>query len=150
VDSEGQTHDRLPADLEIHYRGVPSLGRQYATRAVFEGKPRAAGEISRLMDDYAHKRWAIQPKEPSAGCTFKNPAEIPAGKLVEELGFKTASIGGAAISALHGNFLINNDHATAADVLALIERIQKAAREQRGIALETEVQIVGETESFLK
>lgn len=150
VDSEGQTHDRLPSDLEIRYRGVPSLGRQYATRAVFEGKPKAAEEIGRLMDEYAHLRWAIQPKEPSAGCTFKNPTEIPAGKLVEELGFKTASCGGAAISSLHGNFLINNDHATAADVLALIARIQKAAQEQRGITLETEVQIVGETESFLK
>ncbi|MDD5349286.1 MAG: UDP-N-acetylmuramate--L-alanine ligase [Chthoniobacteraceae bacterium] len=150
VDSEGQIHDRLPSDLEIHYRGVPSLGRQYATSAVFEGKPGSADAIGKLMDDYAHKRWAIQPKEPSAGCTFKNPAEIPAGKLVEELGFKTARSGGAAVSALHGNFLINADHATATDVLALIERIQKAAQEKRSIALETEVQIVGETESFLK
>jgi UDP-N-acetylenolpyruvoylglucosamine reductase len=51
---------------------------------------------------------------------------------------------------VHGNFLINADHATAADVLGLIETIKNAARDQRGIALETEVQIVGETESFLK
>ncbi len=150
VDSEGATHDRLPGDLEIHYRGVPSLGRQYATSAVFEGSPKDPAEIGAMMDGFAHQRWAIQPKEPSAGCTFKNPESIPAGKLVDELGFKTASIGGAAISALHGNFLINNDHATASDVLALIEKIKTAALEQRGIALETEVQIVGETETFLK
>lgn len=150
VDSEGLAHDRLPSDLEIRYRGVPSLGRQYATVAVFEGKPKPSAEIAKLMDEYAHLRWAIQPKEPSAGCTFKNPAEIPAGKLVDELGLKTARQGGAAVSALHGNFLINDDHASASDVLALIERIQKTAFEQRGIALETEVQIVGETESFLK
>lgn len=150
IDSEGVIHDRLPADLEIRYRGVPALGRQYATQAQFEGFPRPSADIARDMDDYAHKRWAIQPKEPSAGCTFKNPAQIPAGQLVEELGLKATRIGGACVSTLHGNFLVNDQHATAADVLALIEQIKTTALEQRGIALETEVQIVGETESFLK
>jgi len=150
VDSEGQIHERVPADLEIRYRGVPSLGRQYATSAVFEGFARPEAEIGRMMDDYAHKRWAIQPKEPSAGCTFKNPEECPAGKLIEELGLKTTRIGGACVSDLHGNFLVNDAHATASDVLALIEQIKTAALEQRGIALETEVQIVGETQTFLK
>jgi len=103
-----------------------------------------------MMDDYAHKRWAIQPKEPSAGCTFKNPAEIPAGQLIEELGLKNTRIGGACVSQLHGNFFVNDAHATAADVLALIDAVKAVALEKRGIALETEVQIIGETESFLK
>ncbi len=150
VDSEGQIQTRLPADLEIRYRGVPSLGRQYATSAVFEGFARSPQESAHLMDDYAHKRWAIQPKEPSAGCTFKNPKEIPAGQLIEELGLKNTRIGGACVSALHGNFFVNDAHATAADVLALIEKVKAVASEERGIALETEVQIIGETESFLK
>ena len=150
VDSEGQIQTRVPADLEIRYRGVPSLGRQYATSAVFEGFARPPQESARLMDDYAHKRWAIQPKEPSAGCTFKNPVEIPAGQLIEELGLKNTRIGGACVSALHGNFFVNDAHATAADVLALIEQVKSVALEKRGIALETEVQIIGETESFLK
>ena len=150
VDSEGHIHERVPADLEIRYRGVPSLGRQYATSALLQGFARQPEEIARLMDDYAHKRWAIQPKEPSAGCTFKNPAECPAGQLIEELGLKTSRIGGASVSALHGNFFVNDSHATAADVLALIEQVKTIALEKRGIALETEVQIVGEPESFLK
>jgi len=149
VDSEGQIQTRVPADLEIRYRGVPSLGRQYATSAVFEGFARPAAEIAHNMDDYAHKRWAIQPKEPSAGCTFKNPTQIPAGQLVEELGLKNARVGGACVSTLHGNFFVNDAHATASDVLALIEHVKAVALEQRGIALETEVQIVGEPESFL-
>ena len=150
VDSEGQIHTRVPADLEIHYRGVPSLGRQYGTSAVFEGFARPPQEIAHLMDDYAHKRWAIQPKEPSAGCTFKNPAEIPAGQLIEELGLKNTRIGGACVSQLHGNFFVNDAHATAADVLALIDQVKAVALEKRGIALETEVQIIGEAEIFLK
>lgn len=149
VDSEGQIHERLPADLEIRYRGVPSLGRQYATRAVLEGFVRPQSEIAHLMDDYAHKRWAIQPKEPSAGCTFKNPATIPAGQLIEELGLKALRVGGAAVSTLHGNFFVNDTHATAADVLGLIDQVKAVALEQRGVTLETEVQIVGEAKSFL-
>ena len=149
VDSEGQLHERVPADLEIHYRGVPSLGRQYATSAVLEGFARPQTEIAHLMDDYAHKRWAIQPKEPSAGCTFKNPAAIPAGQLIEELGLKSTRVGGAAVSTLHGNFFVNDAHATAADVLNLIDQVKAVALEQRGVTLETEVQIVGEAQSFL-
>lgn len=150
VDSEGQIHARVPADLEIRYRGVPSLGRQYATSAVFEGFAKSPQEIAHAMDDYAHKRWAIQPKEPSAGCTFKNPAECPAGQLIEELGLKNSRIGGACVSQLHGNFFVNDAHATAADVLALIDQVKAVALEKRGIALETEVQIVGEPQLFLK
>ena len=150
VDSEGQIQTRVPADLEIRYRGVPSLGRQYATSAVLEGFPRSPQESAKIMDDYAHKRWAIQPKEPSAGCTFKNPAEVPAGQLIEELGLKNTRIGGACVSTLHGNFFVNDAHATAADVLALIEQVKSVAFDKRGIALETEVQIIGEAESFLK
>lgn len=149
VDSEGTIHDRVPGDFEIRYRGVPALGRQYATCAVFEGFPRATEEISTMIDDYAHKRWAIQPKEPSAGCTFKNPAEIPAGQLIEELGLKGSRIGGAAVSTLHGNFFVNDQHATASEVLALIDQVKAEALEKRGITLETEVQIVGEPASFL-
>ena len=150
IDFEGHAHERVPEELEIRYRGVPSLGRQYATSAVFEGFARPTEEIAKMMDDYAHKRWAIQPKEPSAGCTFKNPAECPAGQLIEELGLKSTRIGGACVSQLHGNFFVNDAHATASDVLALIEQVKAVALEKRGIALETEVQIVGETESFLK
>jgi UDP-N-acetylenolpyruvoylglucosamine reductase len=90
------------------------------------------------------RRWASQPAHPSAGCIFKNPLTVPAGRLIEELGLKGAKIGGATVSTLHGNFIINEGRATAADVLALIRLIQGRAREARGIHLETEVEILGE------
>jgi UDP-N-acetylenolpyruvoylglucosamine reductase len=75
---------------------------------------------------------------------FKNPGPIPAGKLVDELGLKGTSVGGAKVSEVHGNFLVNNGHATAHDVLTLIEQIKATALRERGITLETEVQILGE------
>ena len=90
------------------------------------------------------KRRTSQPRESSAGCIFKNPGACPAGKLVDELGLKDTRVGGARVSEIHGNFIVNDGHATAADVLGLIEKIKGVAREQRGMELETEVQILGE------
>jgi UDP-N-acetylenolpyruvoylglucosamine reductase len=68
---------------------------------------------------------------------------MPAGKLIDELGLKNFSVGGARVSEIHGNFIVNDGGATSADVLTLIKEIQSAAERARGIQLETEVQIVG-------
>jgi len=92
---------------------------------------------------FAEKRWASQPVKPSAGCIFKNPDAIPAGKLIEELGLKGMSVGGARVSERHGNFIVNEGKATAGDVLQLIAAIRERARQERGIDLEPEVLILG-------
>src|SRR5262249_2469989 len=102
--------------------------------------------IEHRMNEYSQKRWDSQPTAPSAGCIFKNPPTIPAGKLVEELGLKGTRIGGAMVSNEHGNFIVNDGKGTAKDILELIELVKKCAKDQRGIELETEVQIVGEME----
>jgi UDP-N-acetylenolpyruvoylglucosamine reductase len=75
---------------------------------------------------------------------FKNPDRIPAGKLVDELGLKGARVGGARVSAEHGNFIVNDGTATARDVLELIDLLQQRAKAGRGIELQTEVEIIGE------
>jgi UDP-N-acetylmuramate--L-alanine ligase/UDP-N-acetylenolpyruvoylglucosamine reductase len=144
VDELGNFHTKTPAELEVHYRDVPSLARNYAVAATFRGEPGKAEEIHALLEASMQKRRATQPKESSAGCIFKNPAGIPAGKLVDELGLKDARAGGARVSTVHGNFIVNDGNATAADVLELIENIKAAALERRGLELETEVQILGE------
>ena len=72
---------------------------------------------------------------------FKNPTAIPAGKLIDELGLKGTRVGGAVVSAEHGNFIVNDGTATARDVLELIEMIRQRARAERGIELETEVEV---------
>ena len=74
---------------------------------------------------------------------FKNPVTIPAGRLIDELGLKGTRVGGAMVSAEHGNFIVNEGSATARDVLELIELIRRRAHEQRGIDLEPEVEIIG-------
>ncbi|MEY2493739.1 MAG: UDP-N-acetylmuramate--alanine ligase [Verrucomicrobiota bacterium] len=144
LDSEGNAHTKTPSELEIHYRHVPLLERNYAVSAVFKGTPAAAEEIERRLDESQEKRRTTQPAAKSAGCIFKNPATIPAGKLVDELGLKNTRVGNARVSEVHGNFIVNDGGASASEVLELIAKIQEVARTKRGIELETEVQIVGE------
>ena len=131
--------------MEVHYRDVPSLRKMYALAATFRGQPGAPEEIHRLLDLSSRKRKTSQPIAASAGCIFKNPSkESPAGKLVQELGLKETHVGAARVSEVHGNFIVNDGGASTHDVLTLIDLIKQRARDQRGITMETEVQIVGE------
>lgn len=144
VDQEGIRGTATPQELEVFYRDVPFLKNNYVLSATLQGHPGAVEEIDRLMQTSWHHRRETQPIAASAGCIFKNPSpDMPAGKLVEELGLKNSSIGKARVSEIHGNFIVNDGGATAADVLALIEKIKNAALQERGISLETEVQVVG-------
>ncbi len=138
IDQQGNFHTRTPAELEVHYRDVPTLVHNYAVSASFVGHPSTPDEIERLLEESMLKRRTSQPRESSAGCIFKNPGPIPAGRLVDELGLKGSRVGGAKVSEVHGNFIVNDDHASAADVLALIAKVQETALRQRGITLETE------------
>ena len=144
MDLRGSISEPKPADLDVKYRGCGSLKSQIALSAVLQGRPGQREEIERKMNEFSRKRWSSQPAAPSAGCMFKNPVTIPAGKLIEELGLKGTRVGGAVVSAEHGNFLINDGTATARDVLELIELIRQRARSARAIELETEVEIIGE------
>jgi UDP-N-acetylmuramate--alanine ligase len=144
LDREGAAHEKTPNEMEVQYRNVPSLAENFAVSAVFRGEKSPVEEIVRRLDESQEKRRATQPSAKSAGCIFKNPGACPAGKLVDELGLKNLRVGDAKVSEVHGNFIVNEGAATAAEVLELIERIQAKARKERGIELETEVQIVGE------
>jgi UDP-N-acetylmuramate dehydrogenase len=81
---------------------------------------------------------------PNAGSIFKNPKEVPAGKLIEAAGLKGARIGGAQVSEKHGNFIVNRGGATAEEILSLIALVQRRVLENSGQSLETEVKIIGE------
>ncbi|MEP7070921.1 MAG: UDP-N-acetylmuramate--L-alanine ligase [Verrucomicrobiota bacterium] len=144
LDPNGAPQTKTPAELDVQYRHVSSLERNYAVAAVFRGAPAAKEEIVRKLTESQHHRRSTQPAASSAGCIFKNPGTIPAGKLVDELGLKNHSIGQARVSEVHGNFIVNDGGATAGNVLELIDRIRAVALSRRGIELETEVQIVGE------
>jgi len=143
-DEEGNLFTRSAEEIEAHYRDVPLLRKNYALSATLRGRRATAEEIEKKLRASELKRKNTQPIAASAGCIFKNPPEVPAGQLIEELGLKGLRHGGAVISKVHGNFVINEGNATASDVIALIEIVQRTALEKRGICLEPEAQIVGE------
>jgi UDP-N-acetylenolpyruvoylglucosamine reductase len=144
MDGVGEIKERPASELGVSYRSCSALKTGIALGAVLRGHPGSGEEIAQKMNEFSRKRWHSQPAAPSAGCIFKNPPSIPAGKLIEELGLKGRRVGGAIVSLEHGNFIVTDGTATAQDVLELIELVRTQARAERGIELDLEVQIVGE------
>ena len=144
MDHTGKIQELSRAGMPVEYRCCPLLKDHIALGAVFRCLPAPREEIEKRMKEFSGRRWASQPAAPSAGCTFKNPATISAGKLIDELGLKGTRVGGAVVSAEHGNFIVNDGQATARDVLGLIAILQQRAKDQRGIELQTEIEIIGE------
>ena len=109
-------------------------------------KPAANAEstdIRRQIDVYQKKRVESQPREPSAGCIFKNPPGNSAGRLIDESGLKGTRVGDAEVSAVHANFIVNRGAATSADIIGLVRKIRARVKEARGIDLEPEVMLYG-------
>src|ERR1700730_10245508 len=144
LDAEGNPHIKNRDELHVRYRRFPLLENNFAISATFRGEPAQRAEIDRRLEESQEKRRTSQPIAKSAGCIFKNTDNVPAGKLVDELGLKNAQVGKARVSEVHGNFIVNDGGATATDMLELIDKIKATARAKRGIELQTEVQIVGE------
>jgi len=144
MNSVGDVCEFAPHQIAVEYRCCVTLKNHIALGTVFKCTLAPRAEIEKRMKAYNEKRWSSQPAAPSAGCMFKNPALMPAGKLIDELGLKGTRVGGAKISLEHGNFLVNDGHATAHDVLELIAFLQTKAKSERGIELHTEVEIIGE------
>lgn len=104
-----------------------------------------AAAIQEKMAEFTRRRMEKQPLDkPSAGSTFKRPPGFFAGTLIDEAGLKGFTVGGAQVSGKHAGFVINKGGATAADVLSLIEEIQRRIEEKNGIRLTPEIRIIGE------
>ncbi len=146
VDARGVIIEKSVEEITHRYRNVPELAHNVAVSAVFIGTPTPADEIAAKMEASKQKRKKSQPIAASAGCIFKNPVEIGAGQLIDEVGLKETAVGPAQVSGVHGNFIVNKGGASASNVLELIAGVQEAARQARGIELETEVQIIGHDE----
>ena len=140
----GEVIESAASEIPVEYRNCPMLRENIALAAVLTGQPAPRELIEQRMNECSQKRWSSQPAAPSAGCIFKNPVTVPTGRLVQELGLKGTRCGGAVISDVHGNFIVNEGNATAKDILTLIELVKERAFSSRTIELHTEVQIVGE------
>jgi UDP-N-acetylenolpyruvoylglucosamine reductase len=148
LDEDGEIRTRKRDEIDASYRDVPELRRSFALSARFKGSAAELGTIQQKMETSMAKRRSSQPLSASAGCIFKNPGSMPAGMLVDTLGFKDSGVGKARVSLEHGNFIVNDGKASAQDVLGLIDQIRTKAKQEKSVELETEVQIIGE-DTFL-
>ena len=120
-----------------------ALGALLVPRSGAAEDPGASGEIARQIDTYRRKRHESQPREPSAGCIFKNPPGTSAGRLIDECGLKGRRVGAAEVSPVHANFIVNRGAATAGEVLELVRQVRAQVRAARGVELQPEVLLFG-------
>ena len=134
------THDE--AHFEYRHSGLDAYF--CVTGATLELEPGDADAITAQMQAFYKQKVETQPfAEENAGCMFKNPPGDSAGRLIDISGLKGYRIGGAEVSTVHGNFILNIDNATAEDVLKLVAHIQDEVREKTGVSLQTEVKRLG-------
>lgn len=130
------------AELEFSYRASTFQKMQ---GVIVEGvfKLTLSNEAQHQQHQLLKYRLQTQPySEKSAGCAFRNPPGVSAGRLIEELGLKGLACNGAAISTQHANFIVNKGNASAEDVQILMEKIQEKVYQERGIHLEQEIRFI--------
>jgi UDP-N-acetylmuramate dehydrogenase len=139
-DEAGERMDP-PEGWRFRYRGS-SIPEGAAVASVTVKLTRDEPEVlARETRELTRKRVASQPGGRNAGCVFKNPKDVPAGRIIDELGLKGARRGRAVVSPRHANFVVNEGGATAADVLALVDLVHQQVRREAGIDLELEVKV---------
>lgn len=132
-------------DLDFHYRTsfLQKNPEYICLEATIKLKKGNKDIIMEIIDDRKKRRIETQPLEyPSAGSVFRNPEGDFAGRLIEEIGYKGKSIGGAKVSEKHANFIINNGNATGEDIKKLIEEIKEKVKDKYNIELKVEQEFV--------
>ncbi len=140
---DGALQERSAADIGFAYRHA-ALAGAVVLEAVFRLRLGDPATVDDACQAFLQRRLAKQPLQAaSAGSFFKNPAGTPAGQLIERAGLKGVSVGGAKVSEKHANFIVNTGGATAADIHALMQLVQRRVAEVCGVMLEPEVRLLG-------
>jgi UDP-N-acetylmuramate dehydrogenase len=144
VDRRGRIHVLSNADMHYTYRHCGASEDLNFTQATFQGTGGDRTAIAAEMDKITESREATQPiKSRTGGSTFKNPAGGKAWQLIDAAGCRGLIVGGAQVSELHCNFLINLGTATAADIETLGETVRTRVKESSGVELEWEIKRIG-------
>ncbi|MRS12504.1 MAG: UDP-N-acetylmuramate dehydrogenase [Actinobacteria bacterium] len=131
-------------DIAWGYRRSGLSERGVIVECVLELAESDKTRIRRQMEESLERRKETQPLSmPSAGSVFRNPEGDSAGRLIEAAGLKGTRLGGAKVSEVHANFIVNDGGATAADVVGLIRKIQMTVRDTYGIELKPEIRFLG-------
>lgn len=148
LDERGEERRLTPAELQYGYR-TSALQRQpwFVLEGMLDLEPGDPAEVRAELDRLLQYRNRTQPLVlPNAGSIFKNPPGDAAGRLIDAAGCKGWREGGASVSTLHANWIVNEGQATARDVLRLMARVWRAVRDRFGVALEPEIRLLGDLE----
>jgi UDP-N-acetylmuramate dehydrogenase len=143
VDRAGTIRAFTNADMGYSYRHCDVSEDVIFTEALLQGAPGAAADIAAEMQRIAKARAQTQPRNLTGGSTFKNPPGHKAWQLIDAAGCRGLIVGGAQVSELHCNFLINLGNATAADIEGLGEEVRRRVHENSGVTLEWEIRRIG-------
>lgn len=144
VDRQGNIRTFTHADMGFSYRHSTAPDDVIFTSALFQGRPGKPEEIIAEMERITAAREATQPiREKTGGSTFKNPKPHSAWKVIDAAGCRGLRMGGAQVSEMHCNFLINTGEATAADIEGLGEEVRRRVREHSGVDLHWEIRRIG-------
>ena len=146
VTRDGQLKTYAGADCDFSYRYSRfQEGDEVILGVTFDLAPGDQSTIDSKVAELTHLRQSKQPLEyPSCGSVFKRPEGYFAGKLIQDAGLQGYQVGGAQVSTKHAGFIVNVDHATATDYLAVIEHIRLVVWARTGVFMEPEVRIIGE------
>lgn len=145
IDERGARIERTAAECGFAYRASALPASEVVVEATVKLPPRERALIEADVRALRDRRREREPHAvPNNGSTFKNPPGDFAGRLIEACGLKGRRVGGAECSPVHANWLVNADHATARDLLALIELVRAEVQAKHGITLELEVKVVGD------
>ena len=143
-DRQGNLHVHANADMGYAYRHSSAPADLIFTSAVFEGYPEDKAAIKAAMDAVQHHRETVQPiREKTGGSTFKNPEGTSAWKEIDKAGCRGLMVGGAQMSPMHCNFMINTGSATGYDLEYLGETVRARVLENSGIKLHWEIKRIG-------
>jgi UDP-N-acetylmuramate dehydrogenase len=144
LDRKGELHVLSNADMGYAYRHSSASPELIFTSALFEGVPGDREDIQRAMDEVQHHRETVQPvREKTGGSTFKNPEGTSAWKEIDKAGCRGLRVGGAQMSEMHCNFMINTGTATGHDLETLGETVRAKVFENSGIRLHWEIKRLG-------
>lgn len=145
VDLNGQKFSLSNSEIGFKYRGNSLDSKMIFLSATLNGFSSNREEIQKKINDIREKRLSTQPVKnvKTGGSTFKNPPGLKAWELIDKAGCRGLSVGGAQMSELHCNFLVNKGNATAADIEALVNLVKRRVFDTSGINLEEEIIIIG-------
>lgn len=145
IDASGRTRKRSPMEFAIGYRSVSLPRGEWFLSGEIILKPGDGEQGRRKIKQLLSQRSSTQPIQiPNAGSVFRNPPGDHAARLIESAGLKGLGQGGAAVSEVHANFIVNHGNATAADIEALIRHVQQSVSSVHQVELEREVRFIGE------